>query len=1128
MELPRKCSWLGVQYVFGIGVTWGNHFHIFPHIAMKSLAMALCTLLGLVMALVIMVSWHSESLWQEPSWGRNLRATDIIEIFPKFDVHSLNKVIPGKCLRQQLEKELKWMWWVACDSLEKHWVALLSCFALAAALCAVRQWDSWDGGYRLVQQVVDEDQIGDMKGLHGKTAIIYTGCLWLLDMASDVYVIQAYYTQGMYVFAFLLIWIWVGSGLLAFVHRYLSWERCDYKTNIEFWAQGLNSDGQARPGVAVLALYLLQLEPFVVAYRSWNHGMTLQLREEKTLTAVCEGAPSALLQIYALLVIGPQGSPMILSGSIALSILTVAEGVNMGYELCLPEGKHAESHLPRVLLAGFRWCDVYWRISIWALLGMALRPIHGKRQGIQQPYLPFIMAFEFLLVCVVFKMGLQLRKWSDIFQKRYFVGCICCFLSTFVCSYDKGLVPQQRLSRTLVALRSVESLVTLCLCALIFSATLEGVCILTEEPALLTIALVTVFTSSLAMVFAAANDIALSCWALPLFPVISGLKGGRLELAARLGLASQIRQGSENVEYYVAALCQAAEAGHVSAVEACRCELDVPITSTLSTGETAMHFAAKGGQVQVMETLQAAGSQDLEIVDSEGQTPAWTAAASGHLDVLKFLQTSGCNLETANDDGRTPAFMAARNCHLEVLKFLRSSGCNLATANNEGRTPAWSAAANGHLEILKFLQISGCNLDTANNEDWTPAFVAAANGHLEVLKFLQSSGCNLEAANNNGSTPAWSAARWDHLDVLKFLQSSGYNLETPTSDGSTPTWCAARNGHLEVLKFLQSSGCNLETPNNDRETPALVAARYGHLEVLRFLQSSACNLEIADQDGDTPAWAAAQQGHLEVLKFLQSSGCSIHVSCLHTAVKRNRLELVEFLLSAVDVNAPGICGLRALDIARANDASSSVTEALVKAGATSAPTPQLVGLTALKPLEPPAHAYVWLTCGLPELAQSTGKFYHEIHLLSEFENPQLGWLSTDFIGGEKDGKGVGDDSHSWGFDGGRCGWWHDQKMEPLGISKWRVNDVLGFALDLDQGTMQLHTQQGEQITVPFQFQGALYPAVSVRGLFRMHMAKKSWKLQPPKGYDEWSSRDCAWTNCAELASAEHRSASHRP
>eukprot|EP00435_Cladocopium_sp_Y103_P001315 s4673_g1.t1 len=312
---------------------------------MKSPAMALRTVLGL--ALVITVSWHSKSLWQEPEpRGRNLRATDIMDILPKFDVHTLDKVIPGKCVGQQVQENLQWMQFVICDFLKKQWVALFSCFVLAAALYAVKRlWDRWDGGYKLLHQV--EDQMGwETQALRGKAEILYTACLWLFDMASDIYVIYTYCTEGMYVFASLLSSIWVGSGLLAFVHRYVSWERCEGTTNIDYWAAGLNSDGQARPGVTVLALYLLQLEPFVMAYKSWNRGPTLELQEEKVLTALCEGAPSALLQIYALLVNGPQGSPMILSGSIALSILTVAEGVNKGYELCLPEGKHAESKLP--------------------------------------------------------------------------------------------------------------------------------------------------------------------------------------------------------------------------------------------------------------------------------------------------------------------------------------------------------------------------------------------------------------------------------------------------------------------------------------------------------------------------------------------------------------------------------------------------------------------------------------------------------------------------------------------------------------------------------------------------------------------------------------------------------------
>ena len=30
-----------------------------------------------------------------------------------------------------------------------------------------------------------------------------------------------------------------------------------------------------------------------------------------------------------------------------------------------------------------------------------------------------------------------------------------------------------------------------------------------------------------------------------------------------------------------------------------------------------------------------------------------------------------------------------------------------------------------------------------------------------------------------------------------------------------------------------------------------------------------------------------------------------------------------------------------------------------------------------------------------------------------------------------------------------------------------------------------------------------YPAASLAGFFRMHLAKDSWKLQPPRGYKEW-------------------------
>ena len=109
-----------------------------------------------------------------------------------------------------------------------------------------------------------------------------------------------------------------------------------------------------------------------------------------------------------------------------MSILTVAVGINNAYELCVPESRKLEkTKLPPGALLCFRWCDSFSRIGAWALLGMCLRPIGAKLHGVQQPYLPLILAAELLLITAVFKsrgFGLNLA-WSELFKKEYACQC---------------------------------------------------------------------------------------------------------------------------------------------------------------------------------------------------------------------------------------------------------------------------------------------------------------------------------------------------------------------------------------------------------------------------------------------------------------------------------------------------------------------------------------------------------------------------------------------------------------------------------------------------------------------------------------------------------------------------------
>ena len=1040
--------------------------------------------LAMALAMAIVSLWPGgPSLASGPgSVSRNLKATDI---WGRFDVPSgvqqlQERMIPGECLGHQLGDRFKWMWQVTTDSLKEHWwrllMVLLICVVLAAALYPFKRYQ-----YELLRRFTDSDDAQISRGF-GNAEVLFMVCLWVADMASDIYVAGTYYKHQMYVFACLLVGIWIGSGCLAFVRRFLDWERCDSSTNIYYWATGLNSAGQAKPGLKLFVLYVLQLEPVVVAWNAWDHGMTPELKEEKTMAALCEGAPSALLQLYALLVNGAEGNVFILSGSIALSILTIATGVDQGFASCLPSGKHFENTmLPKAAQTGLRCCDVFGRISTWALLGIAFRPLHAERHGIQQPYLPGIIALDLLMVGCIFKEVLDLRRWRDTcFEKRYFVGIICSLLGVFCCCYDMDLVRQLRLCRTLLAARFLQSLLALWMCSLVLSAKAGGEC-MDREQAVLPIALLSFSSNLCTFIVAASNDIALSCWARPLLPVIAGWRGGRFELAARLGVASQlVRFSFEDVEEedLVAALCQAAEAGRLSVVKALFHDFGLPLTATSSGGETATHFAARAGHRELIEELKAIGCQHLEAADKQRQTPIYMAASNGHLEVVKFLHSSGCSLEAPDNDGRTPVYVAAFNGHLEVVKFLHSSGCSLEAPDNNGGTPVYVAASNGHLEVVKFLHSSGCSLEAADNDGKTPVYVAASNGHLEVVKFLHSSGCSLEAAHNDGRTPVYVAAFDGHLEVVKFLHSSGCSLEAPDNDGGTPVIVAAFNGRLEVVKFLHSSGCSLEAPDNDGRTPVYVAAFNGHLEVVKFLHSSGCSLEAPDNDGGTPVHIAAECGHLEVVKFLHSFGCQVHVSHLHAAVQQKHVETVKFLLAAsVDVNARGLGGARALDVAQTagSESNGSVIEALVRAGAVPGPRPRLLGLTALKPAEPPPHGFVWLTCGLPEAARAKGKLYYEVQFLSDFEQPQVGWLSTEFVGGHSDGRGVGDDCHSWAFDGHRYGWWHDG-FTSLSISKWAVQDAVGLAIDLDHGQMQLYTKRGKEAAMSFECRGELHLA----------------------------------------------------
>ena len=134
---------------------------------------------------------------------------------------------------------------------------------------------------------------------------------------------------------------------------------------------------------------------------------------------------------------------------------------------------------------------------------------------------------------------------------------------------------------------------------------------------------------------------------------------------------------------------------------------------------------------------------------------------------------------------------------------------------------------------------------------------------------------------------------------------------------------------------------------------------------------------------------------------------------------------------------------------------------------------------------------------------ASGKWYYEVHV-TRAGRGQVGWADDQFFGNWASGTGVGDDAHSWGFNGhAKCAG-HNGEWTSFG-ARWRHGDVIGVAVDIDACTMSysLNGEWGSPMgtaIVGASFIGGLRPAVSVYADFgcRINFGEKPFEYSLPE------------------------------
>ena len=96
---------------------------------------------------------------------------------------------------------------------------------------------------------------------------------------------------------------------------------------------------------------------------------------------------------------------------------------------------------------------------------------------------------------------------------------------------------------------------------------------------------------------------------------------------------------------------------------------------------------------------------------------------------------------------------------------------------------------------------------------------------------------------------------------------------------------------------------------------------------------------------------------------------------------------------------------------------------------------------------------------------------------------QVGFADDKFSAGR--GEGVGDDTHSWAFDGNRVCKWGDGNKESYG-KMWKDGDILGCLATMDgsKNTIEFFLND-KSMGVAFDdviFTGELRPAITAQGM----------------------------------------------
>ncbi|KAJ5385473.1 hypothetical protein N7517_003384 [Penicillium concentricum] len=283
-------------------------------------------------------------------------------------------------------------------------------------------------------------------------------------------------------------------------------------------------------------------------------------------------------------------------------------------------------------------------------------------------------------------------------------------------------------------------------------------------------------------------------------------------------------------------------------------------------------------------------------------------------DLNSFVRTSKFTYRLMNDFlyrhnvlyfGSSALEWAARNGVERTALMSLEAGALPSACVDEEWQPMALAAAHGHDNVVKLFLDLG--VDPCRREGWRPL----TEEFLTQQEFESDGYPNI--CFKPESDPLTLAIENGFENVVRLLITHGATRDWNNRNAMAAIYIAIARGHLTLVKLLVEmfpQSIN-EASRDDAKGPLIFAIRHNKPAIARFLISVGADVNIACDRKITPLGLAAVGGDLETVMFLVEKGaCPDPEMCggatlwpLRWAAERKRYDIVEYLLSKIDVDA---------------------------------------------------------------------------------------------------------------------------------------------------------------------------------------------------------------------------------